>query len=487
MRIIELESLSGLDRATIRYYERENMIHPVRQENGYRDYTQEDLLELKKIKLLRQLGMPLHKIRQLQQGSDDIHEILEAQIQSLDQQQKQAAHSAQVCRRMQEDSVTYATMDPEIYLKALKEPPAEHKSILKDNKEFREFVPRDYHPFRHFFARIADMIMLSAFVYFFQAVILQMGLDTKVFGAFSILFLLLFVPIEAACYSLFGATPGKLMLGIRVMQVDGCKLRYEAALSRAFRVYRYGMGWGIPFYSIYRLWKSMQQYDTNELCWNDESEVIYTHTTRDRCIAWILAVGLTVGGVAVSNYMVDYPQYSGKGLTVAEFAMNFNNYQKVLSPNNPIQLQPDGTFVNRGTSNIIFVGEEGNLAGDDYTYLYRDGELNGITVAYESTGNGMLNMLPWRFKLGAVALFTSIEGMGVKDTMEFAQMLEDEVANISLPKGKVKLETDDYILTYELLLENCEPMMIGVQSCQLFLKDSSEDTYVKLVLTMEWK
>lgn len=487
MRIIELESLSGLDRATIRYYERENMIHPLRQENGYRDYTQEDLLELKKIKLLRQLGMPLYKIRQLQQGSDDIYEILEDQIQSLEQQQKQAAHSAQVCRRMQEDSVTYATMDPEIYLKALKEPPTEAKTALNDSKAFREFVPRPYHPFRHFFARIADMVMLSVFIYFFQAVILQMGLDSKIFGAFSILLLVLYIPIEAAFYSLFAATPGKLMFGIRVMQVDGCKLRYEAALSRAFRVYRYGMGWGIPFYSIYRLWKSMQQYDTNEICWNNESEVLYTDSFRDRCIAWILAVGLTVGSVAVSNYMVDYPQYSGKGLTVAEFAMNFNNYQKVFSPDNPINLQPDGTFVNRGTSNMIFVGEEGNIAGDEYTYLYRDGELNGITVAYESTGNGLLNMLPWRFKLGAVALFTSIEGMGVKDTMEFAQMLEDEVAKISLPKGTVKLETDDYILTYKLLLANCKPMKIYGQSNQLLLQDSSEDTYVKLVLTMEWK
>ena len=61
------------------------------------------------------------------------------------------------------------------------------------------------------------------------------------------------------------------------------------------------------------------------------------------------------------------------------------------------------------------------------------------------------------------------------------------MAIISLPKDKVKLETDDYILTYELLLENCKPMKINGQSTQLLLQDSSEDTYVKLVLTMEWK
>ena len=43
MLIRDLEVKSGLDRATIRFYEREGLITPERKENGYRDYTEENL------------------------------------------------------------------------------------------------------------------------------------------------------------------------------------------------------------------------------------------------------------------------------------------------------------------------------------------------------------------------------------------------------------------------------------------------------------
>ena len=49
MRIQELEVMTGLDRATIRYYEKENMITPQRRENGYRDYSDQDAQHLLKI------------------------------------------------------------------------------------------------------------------------------------------------------------------------------------------------------------------------------------------------------------------------------------------------------------------------------------------------------------------------------------------------------------------------------------------------------
>ena len=43
MTIRELEQKSGLERANIRFYEKEKLLNPVRRENGYRDYSEEDL------------------------------------------------------------------------------------------------------------------------------------------------------------------------------------------------------------------------------------------------------------------------------------------------------------------------------------------------------------------------------------------------------------------------------------------------------------
>ena len=43
MTIREIEALSGMTRANIRFYESEGLLTPSRAENGYRDYSQSDL------------------------------------------------------------------------------------------------------------------------------------------------------------------------------------------------------------------------------------------------------------------------------------------------------------------------------------------------------------------------------------------------------------------------------------------------------------
>ena len=43
MTIKEMEALTGLTRANIRFYEQHGLLSPERHQNGYRDYTEEDL------------------------------------------------------------------------------------------------------------------------------------------------------------------------------------------------------------------------------------------------------------------------------------------------------------------------------------------------------------------------------------------------------------------------------------------------------------
>ena len=70
MQIQTLEEKTGLDRATIRFYEKEGLIFPTRLQNGYRDYSEVQLLDLMRIKLLRQIGLSLETIKQLMDGMD---------------------------------------------------------------------------------------------------------------------------------------------------------------------------------------------------------------------------------------------------------------------------------------------------------------------------------------------------------------------------------------------------------------------------------
>ena len=62
MNIKQVEQQTGMTRANIRYYEAEGLIRPQRRENGYREYTQEDVRTLQKIRLLRSMDISLEEI-----------------------------------------------------------------------------------------------------------------------------------------------------------------------------------------------------------------------------------------------------------------------------------------------------------------------------------------------------------------------------------------------------------------------------------------
>ena len=62
MTIKEIEELSGMPRANIRFYEAEGLLRPDRDTNGYRNYSEEDLRILQKIRLLRALHVSLEDI-----------------------------------------------------------------------------------------------------------------------------------------------------------------------------------------------------------------------------------------------------------------------------------------------------------------------------------------------------------------------------------------------------------------------------------------
>ena len=67
MTIKEVEKETGLTRSNIRFYEKEKLIEPSRNEkNGYRDYSKKDIETIKKIAFLRTLGISVEDIRLVQ-------------------------------------------------------------------------------------------------------------------------------------------------------------------------------------------------------------------------------------------------------------------------------------------------------------------------------------------------------------------------------------------------------------------------------------
>ena len=65
MLISEVMEQTGLSKKTIRFYEDKGLIKVARKENGYREYSENEILTLKKIKSLRMCGISVSDIKLL--------------------------------------------------------------------------------------------------------------------------------------------------------------------------------------------------------------------------------------------------------------------------------------------------------------------------------------------------------------------------------------------------------------------------------------
>ncbi len=116
MTIREIEALSGMTRANIRFYETEGLLNPARWENGYRDYSEEDLEILRRIRLFRTLQFSLTQIKALQNGDEPLSLVLEKHLQELSREQKELDRAGETCRVMREEQAEFDTLDAQRYL-----------------------------------------------------------------------------------------------------------------------------------------------------------------------------------------------------------------------------------------------------------------------------------------------------------------------------------------------------------------------------------
>ncbi len=135
MNISEIEARSGLPRATVRYYEAEGFLSPERRENDYRDYSEEDLNTLLKLKLLRALNVPLQEIRAVQDGTDTLEHLMQRQSLKLRQQQEVLSAAERICREIGEAAPDYRQLDARPYLEKLEQGSRKPVIVPKEDKE----------------------------------------------------------------------------------------------------------------------------------------------------------------------------------------------------------------------------------------------------------------------------------------------------------------------------------------------------------------
>lgn len=320
MTVKEMEVLSGMTRANIRFYESEGLLAPARSANGYRDYSDHNLEVLKRIKLLRSLRIPLEEIKALHNDTDDLLHILDRHIAALEAERQGVDRADRVCREMRTDGVTYQTLDAQKYLDAL-DRPTEDAALSAD------VIPPIQAPWRRFFARVVDLWLYAWVWNLFLLLVCRVnvsryaaiGLVTMIAALVMMLFL------EPLLLHLWGTTPGKRSMGLSVADDSEGRLSYGDALVRTLGVLRYGMGWGIPIYRLYRLWKSYNACEEGQpLPWEDAS-VLALKKRQWWCAAALVCAcaAVTLGAAVLSVYTAEAPRHRGD-ITAAEFCDNVN-------------------------------------------------------------------------------------------------------------------------------------------------------------------
>lgn len=123
MTIKEVEERTGLSRSNVRFYEKEKLIAPERNKsNGYRDYSDSDIENIKKIAYLRTLGISIEDIRSVISEKTSLREVIRKQNELLKDQITDLNRARILCEKMLDaENIAYEDLNVEQYVTELEE------------------------------------------------------------------------------------------------------------------------------------------------------------------------------------------------------------------------------------------------------------------------------------------------------------------------------------------------------------------------------
>lgn len=137
MKINEVEALAGIPKKNIRFYEEQGLLSPRRNaENGYRDYGEEEVETLRRIKLLRKLGVPIGEIRQMLSGTHTLGDGMRRHLVTLEREKQNLEQSIGLCQELQNRQIPVSSLDAGEILNRMEE-------LEKDGTSFRNQQSQD--------------------------------------------------------------------------------------------------------------------------------------------------------------------------------------------------------------------------------------------------------------------------------------------------------------------------------------------------------
>lgn len=114
MTIKEIEEKSGISKANIRFYEREGLLAPRRSNNNYREYTEEDVKTLSKVKFLRLIGLSISEIKMVIDNCKPMSMILTDRQKNIQGELENLLLAQTICAELLKQNCSFKTLDPSL-------------------------------------------------------------------------------------------------------------------------------------------------------------------------------------------------------------------------------------------------------------------------------------------------------------------------------------------------------------------------------------
>lgn len=274
-----------------------------------------------------------------------------------------------------------------------------------------------FYAWRRYWARGLDLFIYGLLwavltVLVFHINIADSGIDVRIMN--TVMQLALMVLMEPLLLHFFGTTPGKAILGIRVVREDGGMLTVAQGFSRTIGVLIKGMGLSIPIYSLYTNYKSYGRCSDQRIQpWDEGISYTIKDTKRYRWLVYVAANAAVFGSLVVVAMSGQLPPNRGK-LTVAEFAENYNylaGYYNVASATQ--SLGADGKWQDEtvpGEYHIAF----SDMETPEFIYEVKNGYITGISFLVEERNRDeALPLFDTEAMLAVLAFTGAQKGAGI--------------------------------------------------------------------------
>ena len=160
MKINQVEQLVGITKGNIRFYEKEGLLAPGRNnDNGYRDYSDADVAWLKKIKLLRMLDVPIEEILRLKSGQLTLEDAMGRHMIQLQRRQANLAAAQGVCAQIRDSRSQLDALDADRVLEGMERQEQEGTKFMNVGKQDK--LTRYVSPVG---AAAVVLVMMAAFI-----------------------------------------------------------------------------------------------------------------------------------------------------------------------------------------------------------------------------------------------------------------------------------------------------------------------------------